>query len=108
MALSRKVNTKTFFKLSLLAIGVSASSLHANELKYTIGLDSEAVFQNLFSEERNERIDFTNYILQPSLALNFKSKIANFNWSAVHNHVRRDLDTESVTNNYTNYTYRAV
>jgi uncharacterized protein (PEP-CTERM system associated) len=106
MVHSGKVNTKILCKLTLLAIGISAFSLNANELKYTIGLDSEAVFQNLFSEERNERINYTNYIVQPRLALNFKSKIANFNWSAEHNHVRRDLDTESVTNNYTNYTYR--
>lgn len=106
MANSGKTINKQLFKLSLLSIGISAFSLHANELKYTIGLDSEAVFQNLFSEERSERIDSTNYILQPRLALNFKSKIANFNWTAVHNHVRRDLDDESVTNNYTNYTYR--
>ncbi|MDT0582618.1 TIGR03016 family PEP-CTERM system-associated outer membrane protein [Brumicola blandensis] len=101
---------KTCIAKAIIAIvlGAGYSSISfANELKYTIGVDSEAIFQDVFSEELQERINSTNYIVKPRLSVNYETRRGNFNWTATHSHVRRDLDELSTTDNYTNYSYRA-
>jgi uncharacterized protein (PEP-CTERM system associated) len=82
-----------------------SSTAAANELDWTIGVDNEFVYQDVYSDEQRETINSENYIIRPQLSLNFKSKRANAFWRATHNHVRRSLQDAKITSNYTNYAY---
>ncbi len=99
-----------FKAISLLAVAplimqlVSVSAA-ANELKWAVGVDNEIVYQDVYSDEQQQTINSTNFIVRPQLSLNFTSKRTNAFWRATHNHVRRSLQDADVTNNYTNYAY---
>jgi uncharacterized protein (PEP-CTERM system associated) len=99
-----------FKAISLLAVAplimqlVSVSAA-ANELKWAVGVDNEIVYQDVYSDEQQQTINSTNFIVRPQLSLNFTSKRTNAFWRATHNHVRRSLQDVDVTNNYTNYAY---
>ena len=99
-----------FKAISLLAVAplimqlVSVSAA-ANELKWGVGVDNEIVYQDVYSDEQQQTINSTNFIVRPQLSLNFTSKRTNAFWRATHNHVRRSLQDMDVTNNYTNYAY---
>jgi len=86
----------------MLTVGCSAA---ANELNWTIGVDNQLVYQDVYSGERRETVNTTNFIVRPQLALDFQSKRTSAFWRATHNHVRRSLQDADVTNNYTNYAY---
>jgi uncharacterized protein (PEP-CTERM system associated) len=81
------------------------SSASANELTWAVGLDNEVVYQDVYSDEQQQSINSTNFIVRPQLSLNFTSKRANAFWRATHNNVSRRLEDADVTNNYTNYAY---
>jgi uncharacterized protein (PEP-CTERM system associated) len=101
---------RKFKAISLLAVAplimqlVSVSAA-ANELKWAVGVDNEIVYQDVYSDEQQQTINSTNFIVRPQLSLNFSSKRTNAFWRATHNHVRRSLQDVDVTNNYTNYAY---
>jgi uncharacterized protein (PEP-CTERM system associated) len=82
-----------------------SSSASANELIWAVGLDNEVVYQDVYSDEQQQSINSTNFIVRPQLSLNFTSKRANAFWRATHNNVSRRLEDADVTNNYTNYAY---
>jgi len=82
-----------------------SSTALANELNWAVGVDNELVFQDVYSDERQETINSENYILRPQISLNYTSKRSNGFWRATHNHVRRSLQDAKITNNYTNYAY---
>ena len=82
-----------------------SSSANANELKWAIELDNEVVYQDVYSDEQQQTINSTNFIVRPQLSLNFTSKRTNAFWRATHNNVSRSLQDADVTNNYTNYAY---
>jgi uncharacterized protein (PEP-CTERM system associated) len=82
-----------------------SSSAGANELTWAVGVDNEVVYQDVYSDEQQQTINSTNFIVRPQLSLNFTSKRANAFWRATHNNVSRSLEDADVTNNYTNYAY---
>jgi uncharacterized protein (PEP-CTERM system associated) len=82
-----------------------SSSAGANELTWAVGVDNEIVYQDVYSDEQQQTINSTNFIVRPQLSLNFTSKRANAFWRATHNNVSRSLEDADVTNNYTNYAY---
>jgi uncharacterized protein (PEP-CTERM system associated) len=84
-----------------------SSSAIANELTWAVGVDNEVVYQDVYSDEQQQTINSTNFIVRPQLSLNFTSKRANAFWRATHNNVSRSLEDADVTNNYTNYAYGA-
>jgi uncharacterized protein (PEP-CTERM system associated) len=79
----------------------------ANELTWTAGVGTEAVYQEVYSEEAKSTRSSKNLIVRPQLSLNYTSKRTNAFWQATHNHVRRSFDDVDITNNYTNYAYGA-
>jgi uncharacterized protein (PEP-CTERM system associated) len=89
----------------LLTMQPLSSSASANELTWAVGLDNEVVYQDVYSDEQQQSINSTNFIVRPQLSLNFTSKRANAFWRATHNNVSRSLEDADVTNNYTNYAY---
>ncbi|PKI02386.1 TIGR03016 family PEP-CTERM system-associated outer membrane protein [Glaciecola sp. 33A] len=89
----------------LLTMQTLSSSASANELTWAVGLDNEVVYQDVYSDEQQQSINSTNFIVRPQLSLNFTSKRANAFWRATHNNVSRSLEDADVTNNYTNYAY---
>ncbi|MBF7072146.1 TIGR03016 family PEP-CTERM system-associated outer membrane protein [Glaciecola sp. MH2013] len=90
----------------MLALIVSAGLAQAQELKYTLSVDAENVFQDIYSEDDRQTLNTTNFIIRPRLNLSYRNKRASLTWGATHNHVRRGLEDLDVTNNYTNYNYR--
>jgi uncharacterized protein (PEP-CTERM system associated) len=101
---------RKFKAISLLAVAplimqLVSLSAAANELKWVVGIDNEVVYQDVYSDEQQQTINSTNFIVRPQLSLNFTSKRTNAFWRATHNHVRRSLQDVDVTNNYTNYAY---
>jgi uncharacterized protein (PEP-CTERM system associated) len=105
MQFKRKYLATSILACSPLIMLTISSSAVANELDWTVGVDNEFVYQDVYSEERRETINSENYILRPQLSLSYISKRSNIFWRATHNHVRRSLQDASVTNNYTNYAY---
>lgn len=105
MQFKRKYIATSILACTPLIMQTISSTAVANELDWTIGVDNEFVYQDVYSDARRETINSENYILRPQLSLNFKSKRTNAFWRATHNHVRRSLQDASVTNNYTNYAY---
>jgi uncharacterized protein (PEP-CTERM system associated) len=84
-----------------------SSSAIANELTWAVGVNNEVIYQDVYSDEQQQTINSTNFIVRPQLSLNFTSKRANAFWRATHNNVSRSLEDADVTNNYTNYAYGA-
>lgn len=107
MRIERKLLATTLLACAPLSLAFMASSANANTLNWTVALDNEAVAQDVYSDELNQKITSSNFIVRPQLYLNYTSKRANGFWRATHNHVRRSLDDADVTNNYTNYAYGA-
>jgi uncharacterized protein (PEP-CTERM system associated) len=105
MQFKRKYLATSILACTPLIMPTVSTSVVANELNWTIGVDNEFVYQDVYSDERRETINSENYILRPQLSLNFTSKRTNAFWRATHNHVRRSLQDANVTNNYTNYAY---
>ncbi|MFT6331653.1 MAG: hypothetical protein ACJAYN_003616, partial [Bermanella sp.] len=76
----------------LLTMQPLSSSASANELTWAVGLDNEVVYQDVYSDEQQQSINSTNFIVRPQLSLNFTSKRANAFWRATHNNVSRSLE----------------
>ncbi len=105
MQFKRKYVATSILACTPLIMQTLFSRAVANELDWSIGVDNEVVYQDVYSGERRETINSKNYILRPQLSLSFKSKRTNAFWRATHNHVRRSLQDVNRTNNYTNYAY---
>lgn len=105
MQFKRKYLATSILACTPLIMQTVSSTAAANELNWTIGVDNEFVYQDVYSDERRETINSENYILRPQLSLNFTSKRTNAFWRATHKHVRRSLQDANITNNYTNYAY---
>ena len=105
MQYTRKPIAKTLLASAPLGLLLLTPLAASNELKWTIGVGNEAVYQDVYSDERQETINSSNLIIRPQLSLNYTSKRTNAFWRATHNHVRRGLDDADITNNYTNYAY---
>ncbi len=105
MQFKRKPLATAILASTPLFIMFSSQHSFANELDWTLGIDNEAVYQDVYSEERRQSTNSTNLILRPQLSLNYKSKRFNGFWRATHNHVRRSLEEADVTSNYTNFAY---
>lgn len=105
MQFKRKYIATSMLACTTLMMQTALSRAFANDLDWSLGVDNEFVYQNVYSGERKETINAKNYILRPQLSLNFKSKRTSAFWRATHNHVRRNLQDTNITNNYTNYAY---
>ncbi len=105
MQYTRKQLAISLFACPMLSVLSLSSSALANELNWSVGLDNEVVYQDIYSDEQKQTLNSTNFIIRPRLSLNYESKRASGFWSASHNHVRRSLEDADVTNNYTNYAY---
>jgi len=75
------------------------------DVSFIATLDTEAVKQNVQASDENRRVDSDNIIIRPALTVNYQSKKINGFWRATHNNIRRSLDENSITQNYTDYTY---
>jgi len=105
MQFKRKYLATSILACTPLIMQTFSSTALANELNWAVGVDNELVFQDVYSDERQETINSENYILRPQISLNYTSKRSNGFWRATHNHVRRSLQDAKITNNYTNYAY---
>ena len=105
MHYKRKYKAISLLAVAPLIMQLVSLSAAANELKWAVGVDNEVVYQDVYSDEQQQTINSTNFIVRPQLSLNFTSKRTNAFWRATHNHVRRSLQDADVTNNYTNYAY---
>nr|WP_297348024.1 TIGR03016 family PEP-CTERM system-associated outer membrane protein [uncultured Glaciecola sp.] len=105
MHYKRKFKAISLLAVAPLTMQLISVSAAANELEWAVGVDNEVVYQDVYSDEQQQTINSTNFIVRPQLSLNFTSKRTNAFWRATHNHVRRSLQDADVTNNYTNYAY---
>jgi uncharacterized protein (PEP-CTERM system associated) len=101
----RKYKVISLLAVAPLIMQLVSLSAAANDLKWAVGVDNEFVYQDVYSDEQQQTINSTNFIVRPQLSLKFKSKRTKAFWRATHNHVRRSLQDANVTNNYTNYAY---
>nr|WP_136251747.1 hypothetical protein [Ningiella ruwaisensis] len=75
----------------------------ARELDLRAGVEAEYVIQTVDDIERSQEIDSDNIIISPFFTAIYEARDLQFLLNAEHNHVRRSLDSNDVTNNYTNY-----
>lgn len=96
-------NKKYYFTIAsfMFVFGASAAEIHVNA-----GVESEYINQTIDDNTNNSQIDSDNLIFSPYLSAIYNAKRVNFNLRAEHNHVSRSLESNTVKNNYTNYSGR--
>ncbi len=91
---------KLYFSIAFLFV---AFETNAAEVNIDAGVTSEYTNQTVDDNENNLEFDSDNWTFSPYLSANYNAKLLNFSLRAEHNHVRRSLETNSISNNYTNY-----
>ena len=78
----------------------------AGDITTNAGLSTELIDQQIKTKEDPIRtIDATNIIIKPFASLQYQAKSLNFFFKGTNNNVRRTLDSETVTQNFTEYNY---
>lgn len=92
--------------IGMLALQASAYNKSiAGEVTFDVGLEAEYVSQNIESIETSEEFDINNQVVTPYASLFYKAKKLEFRFTGEHNKVRRALDSENVTTDYTSFDY---
>ncbi|MGQ8364688.1 hypothetical protein [Glaciecola sp. 1036] len=91
--------------LSITATLLMLCFAETTDAKVTLRSDIEAkyVHQDIEVIDENRDIDSNNLVLTPRIYSQYEAKLLRAVISAEHNHVRRSLDDENVTNNYTTF-----
>lgn len=87
-------------------LGALQTFAYAGDITIDSGVNTSYVKQTLQSDETGE-VESNNIIIKPYLATTYFSRDLLANIRAEHNHVRRSLEDEDSTSNYTNLSYSA-
>lgn len=94
------VNRLTLFSL---LIASNSHIAHAGDFSIDAGLDLEYVSQDIDLKDSDEKVDASSQILRPYTTLSYLSKDSQLQLKIEHNHLNRDLDDESLNQDYTTY-----
>ena len=86
---------------------VLIAPVNAGKLSYRLGLDADLIKQEVSAEDSDAEFDVTNQVLVPYLYMDYLGPKLYVQGRATNNHVRRDLDENSVSQNYAEYNYTA-
>ncbi|MBT1450632.1 hypothetical protein KJ365_07025 [Glaciecola sp. XM2] len=104
--LKEGLGNKLGYKLALLPL-LCAYALHTHaDVNINAGVSTEFVKQTVDDVDRAVTLDSDNIIVQPFLSLAYGARDIDAFISIEHNHVRRSLESEDVTNNFTDFRYR--
>ncbi len=92
--------------LALISLHIFLSSeVNAGQVTYSVGVDTDLVKQEVTTEEDDAQFDVNNQVIVPYLFVNYAGPKLSLQGRASNNHIRRDLNDESVSQNYAEYNY---
>lgn len=94
----------SIFTACCLALTWSTFS-YSGQASYALGIDADYVKQEVTTESDNVTLDVNNQILSPYLLANYTGPKLFLQGTVTNNHVRRQLEAETVSQNYLEYNY---
>ena len=88
-----------------LMLGLSISHSSMADVNINTGVEAEFVKQTVDDIDNDNEIDSDNIIIRPFLSFGYDSRNVNLLFNVTLNHIHRSLEEESVTNNYTDWSY---
>jgi uncharacterized protein (PEP-CTERM system associated) len=86
-------------------LGLSISHSSMADVNINTGVEAEFVKQTVDDIDNDNEIDSDNIIIRPFLSFGYDSRNVNLLFNVTLNHIHRSLEEESVTNNYTDWSY---
>jgi uncharacterized protein (PEP-CTERM system associated) len=91
--------------LILAGVLLLANSAVARDVKFSLGIDADWIEQKIDVEEDNSSISSSNQIIKPYTQISYLGRDIRASLTGTHNHVRRQLDSENITQNYPELRY---
>lgn len=94
-----------YLKYAALLPLVLSTLVNAGEVNLQVGVEAEYTVQTVDDKTQGTEIDSDNIIIRPFVSVSYDARDLDLLATATHNHVRRSLESEDVTNNYTDFNY---
>ncbi|MFT5994686.1 MAG: hypothetical protein ACJA0G_000807 [Kangiellaceae bacterium] len=102
------MNCRRAYKIALASVLIIfANILTAGDLKVNASIDTEWIEQAINIVDDDTNIDSSNQIIKPFAIISYVGRDIRASIQGTHNHVRRQLDSEHLTQNYPTVAYSA-